>query len=199
MESNGNISRSCSSEPPLTRCRTIYATKVSILTYVLGENEFSWTREESMEMQFLVAFFLHRTLSKYVTLSIDNIVSLNEQQFVDSVPQRADELGPKSHESLPHFFPELPFLFRTESEDSAVMMSQLHLFFEFRRICHSAPDSELRDDIMEAVNSQVTSIWPRIEKNMFHGCTWNPSSNGWRFQRVEFHRWHVQVAQDYRG
>ena len=63
--------------------------------------------------------FLQRALSKYVTLSIDNLVSVKEQQFVDSVSHRADELKPLGHESLP-LFTEHPFLFRTESEDSAV-------------------------------------------------------------------------------
>ena len=116
MESNGNILRSCSSEPPLTRRRTVYATNTSNLTYVLGENEFSWSHEESGDVQY-------------------NLVSLNEQQFVDSVSQRADELKPPGHESLPHFSPNPPFLSRTESEDSKVLMSQL-CFFYHRRICH---------------------------------------------------------------
>ena len=79
---------------------------------------------------------LRRTLSKYVTLSVDNLVSLNEQQFVDSVSQRADELKPLGYESLPHFSPK-SLLSRPESEDPKVLTSQLYLFFfEFRRIRH---------------------------------------------------------------
>ena len=49
--------------------------------------------------------FPQRALSKYATLSIDNLVSLIEQQFVDSVSQRAEELKPLGHERLPHFSP----------------------------------------------------------------------------------------------
>ena len=79
---------------------------------------------------------LRRTLSKYVTLSVDNLVSLNEQQLVDSVSQRADELKPLGYESLPHFSPK-SLLSRPESEDPKVLTSQLYLFFfEFRRIRH---------------------------------------------------------------
>ena len=40
-----------------------------------------------------------------MTLGIDNLVPLNEQQFVDSVSQRADELKTQGHESLSHFSP----------------------------------------------------------------------------------------------
>ena len=84
--------------------------------------------------------FVTATQNSGRTLISATIVSLSEQQFVDSVSHRSDELEPLGHETLPHFSPTPPFLFRTESEDSAVLMSQLCLFFfffEFRRICHS--------------------------------------------------------------
>ena len=49
-------------------------------------------------------------------------MSLNEQQFVDAVPQTADEL-----KRLGHIFPRTPFLiFRTESEDSTVLIFQYY-------------------------------------------------------------------------
>ena len=38
----------------------------------------------------------------------DNRVPLNEQQFVYSVPQKADELKPLGRKSLPHFSPNPP-------------------------------------------------------------------------------------------
>ena len=86
---------------------------------MLGENEFSWTPQESVDVQFQL------------------LVSLHEQQFVDSVSQRADELKPPGRESAT-IFPELPFLFRTELEHSTVLMSQLYLyFFEFMREEHA--------------------------------------------------------------
>ena len=47
LESNGNRLCSCSSEPPLSRCRMRYATDASNLTCVLGEIEFSFTCGES--------------------------------------------------------------------------------------------------------------------------------------------------------
>ena len=40
------------------------------------------------------------------TVSTDNLVSLKEQQFVDLVSQKADELKPPGHKSLPHFSPK---------------------------------------------------------------------------------------------
>ena len=49
-----------------------------------------------------------------------------------------------------HTFPEPPFLFRTESEDSAVLMSQHYLFLsEFRRILsqHTIVDSISRSTL----------------------------------------------------
>ena len=46
---------------------------------------------------------LQRALSSYVTLSIDNLVCLNEQQFADSVSQRAQTTGSRESATL---FPE---------------------------------------------------------------------------------------------
>ena len=52
LESNGNRLCSCSSEPPLSRCRMRYATDASNLTCVLGEVEFSFTCGESGAARF---------------------------------------------------------------------------------------------------------------------------------------------------
>ena len=84
LESNGNRIRSCSSKLPLTRSRTRYATNARNLTYVLGVNELldSWRIRRSA---VLAVLFYSGRARGYVTLSTDNLVSLNEQQFVDLV------------------------------------------------------------------------------------------------------------------
>ena len=58
--------------------------------------------DQTKDVENAAAFFYNGRSRGYVSLSADNLVSLNEQQFVDLVSQRADELKPLRHKSLPH-------------------------------------------------------------------------------------------------
>ena len=100
MESNGNRSHRCSSEHPLTGCRTRNVFNARNLSYMLDENELNWPHKESGRS---AAPAIQRTLLRIRGYVNDNLVSLNEQQFVDAVPQRTDEFKSVGHKSLPHF------------------------------------------------------------------------------------------------
>ena len=64
-----------------------------------------WPTSYSLRCYLNDGHSLQRELASYVTVSIDNLVSLKEKQLMESASQRAGELKPLGHESLPHFSP----------------------------------------------------------------------------------------------